>query len=461
MLILKQRITRKIVLLFTLTVIITSLVTYGVVQAITPTITIGVGTPVSTASYIIYQQGLRYYARNGLTGAIDYSSTNASYVFNTVLKLGGEIHVNKGIYYFTSPILVSDSNFILEGEGWGDIYNINNGNGTFLYKQFNGNYLIQITYSAVGLAPFTIRDLAITSNKTIYTGGGILINNAYVAEGWLLSNLRIRSFTLPCLNVSNAGKHTLKDIYASYSDSTPIYYYNVGDWQWYNVEADNGLTTNMAGAMLYSSIGQIIGGHFEGYYGLYIQAGIIQVIAAKIVATTNTGIYLNGASYSKIIGSAIHDVNQGNSATGYGIMNYHGNYITISGNDFFSSDNKMRYCIAESGGTPYVGNVYSGNSFYGYLAGPVLTAGWPDTQIYGNSGFRTENTGSQLNGTAHTFIIAHNLYNTPTGVWVSFNTSMITGWTWTSTSTTLTITVTGSGLPVSMICYWNVKFNPE
>jgi len=79
---------------------------------------------------------------------------------------------------------------------------------------------------------------------------------------------------------------------------------------------------------------------------------------------------------------------------------------------------------------------------------------------FGNviNGKPCENTGSALNATATTFSITHGLVGSPTGVWASFNTTEITGWTWTATSTQITITVVG--MTATRTCYWNVIYKP-
>jgi hypothetical protein len=75
-----------------------------------------------------------------------------------------------------------------------------------------------------------------------------------------------------------------------------------------------------------------------------------------------------------------------------------------------------------------------------------------------------QNSGSAVNATATTFLITHGLSGTPSyghgGVWCSFNTTAITGWTWTANSTTITVTFTGTNLPKVIACYWIAKYTP-
>jgi len=71
-----------------------------------------------TYSYVIWTDGTNYYAKNGSTGKIDYSGTNASTVIQNAinsLSAGGKIYIRKGIYTITNTITLSDG-ITLEGE---------------------------------------------------------------------------------------------------------------------------------------------------------------------------------------------------------------------------------------------------------------------------------------------------------------------------------------------------------
>jgi pectate lyase len=68
----------------------------------------------------------------------------------------------------------------------------------------------------------------------------------------------------------------------------------------------------------------------------------------------------------------------------------------------------------------------------------------------------TSNSGTAtISGTTVTF--NHELIKTPTGVWASFSSTAITGWTWTATSTQITITVTPTGV---YTVYWYAEYKP-
>jgi hypothetical protein len=80
------------------------------------------GSMVTEASYVIFTDGTNYYARNGLTGEIEFQSTNASYVINNVLTSltgGGEVVLKDGTYSLTSPIKITNSGVTLRGSSKG------------------------------------------------------------------------------------------------------------------------------------------------------------------------------------------------------------------------------------------------------------------------------------------------------------------------------------------------------
>ncbi len=70
--------------------------------------------PVQEASYIIWVDGSTYYAKNGITGKIDYSGPDAATVIqssidnlNTTTTMGGHIHILAGSYNITHTIHLS------------------------------------------------------------------------------------------------------------------------------------------------------------------------------------------------------------------------------------------------------------------------------------------------------------------------------------------------------------------
>ena len=71
-------------------------------------------------SYIIFTDGINYYARNGTTGQIDFSSTNASTVlqnvFNTITS-NSVVYIKSGTYNLSQDVTLSNKSLvIIKGE---------------------------------------------------------------------------------------------------------------------------------------------------------------------------------------------------------------------------------------------------------------------------------------------------------------------------------------------------------
>jgi len=105
--------------------------TYAATASLSFTTTIESGSMVETASYVVFRDGSTYFAKNGTTGAIDYSGTNASLLIQqTIDALSyGRIFFEPATYVMNSYItLTSNIEFcgvfgktILEGDTINDI----------------------------------------------------------------------------------------------------------------------------------------------------------------------------------------------------------------------------------------------------------------------------------------------------------------------------------------------------
>ncbi|MFA5365980.1 MAG: right-handed parallel beta-helix repeat-containing protein [Candidatus Bathyarchaeia archaeon] len=427
-------------------------------------------------SYVIRNVGGVYDAVNG-NGVLTYGGSsdaggidgdNAAAVIQAAINAtaDGTIYLKKGRYILTSPLTLVDKNIILAGDGWGRIYDSGNETGTILVKQYSdaAAYFITVTHTEDNIGVFSIRDLAILCDKTTYTGGGIYVNGAFINEGWELSNLRIRGFTLPCLKVEDAGKHTLRKLYVSLCDDFPIYYDGCGDWQWYDVEADIGGATDKAGAGLFSTTGQIIGGHFEGFRGIYAQASTLELLGAKIVATNRSGIYLSGCNWVTIMGCAIANPNRDNQASdGSGVTVYNSTYVHVLGNKIVdvSTPHYMRYAVQEVGAS-CLNNVYKDNIIEGNIAAPFSLQATDTIIENGNSGFRVSKSGVTTITGAHTSgNINHGLYDTPTGIHVTVTDNAddksVTYYLYGITSTKFTVDTLTDG---NYTIRWTAFYNP-
>jgi hypothetical protein len=92
----------------------------GLTVAQTGTITIEPNTFQTEASYVIFTDGTTIYARNGTTGAIDYSGTDASTVIQAAINAlasGGKIFIKAATYNVDSDIIIAYNKTVIEGEG--------------------------------------------------------------------------------------------------------------------------------------------------------------------------------------------------------------------------------------------------------------------------------------------------------------------------------------------------------
>jgi len=82
--------------------------------------------PVSTASYIVYTDGSKYYAKNGDTGVVEYSDADVAKVIQyavdrVVASGGGKIFIRRGVYNAYSQVWIKSAGrpvrVVIEGEG--------------------------------------------------------------------------------------------------------------------------------------------------------------------------------------------------------------------------------------------------------------------------------------------------------------------------------------------------------
>lgn len=118
---------------WTLTSLILGIVIGAVISyAASPSFTTYImsGSMTETASYLIFKDGVTYYAKNGVTGEIVYSGTNESAIIETVLAVmtdGGEIFFTAATHSLTAPIIITVDGITLRGEGISTILKVADG----------------------------------------------------------------------------------------------------------------------------------------------------------------------------------------------------------------------------------------------------------------------------------------------------------------------------------------------
>jgi hypothetical protein len=84
----------------------------------TPSTTPVFETPTDSFSYLVWVASGVYYAKSGLTGAIDYSSANASYVIQSSLDFGGTILLKNNAFFLDSALNFKVNATKLLGSGY-------------------------------------------------------------------------------------------------------------------------------------------------------------------------------------------------------------------------------------------------------------------------------------------------------------------------------------------------------
>jgi hypothetical protein len=400
-------------------------------------------------SYTVYYDGSQYNAKNN-TGHGEFNGTDASTVINSALDTlsdtGGKVFLKEGNYSITTPITITDAKeqIFLEGSG----------RGTILSLADNANcHVISIDNSGVSGEEDNgcyISNLYIYGNNAHNTGSidGIHVVSAEHPRIFMV-------WVLKCVNDGIYVDSICHSGFFSNIRSNNNGGYGLHLTSWFNTVTQCIADQNIRGGIEIGSYGTVtscrLGGAGDSETGIDAEGNNMLISSNNIDSFTN-GVYLAGSN------STITD-NLVFKCSSYGV------YLSGGTTDQKVFGNKIYDCVASIRlDTPTISHpIIMGNDWTG-CADPTVSA--TDPIILNNIGFdgtpwgKMENSGSATNATASTFNIGHGLIGTPTGVWASFSTAAVSGWTWTANSTTMTVTVAGTGLPSSMTVYWKAEYNP-
>jgi len=150
------------------------------------------GVREETASYIIFKVGTTYYAKNGETGEIEFSGTDAATVIQSAIDAigskGGKIFIKSGVYEISKPIKVNwDADQFISIQGEGEGYN-----RTILRLADGVNdHMFKVRQYSKGdhFEMFNVRLEGNRANQT--AGSGIYLGGTYKTR---LRNLHIADF---------------------------------------------------------------------------------------------------------------------------------------------------------------------------------------------------------------------------------------------------------------------------
>lgn len=127
----------------------------------------------STYDYVVFRDGTTVKARNGTSGAIDYTSEDASYVINSVIAKGSSIYIKQGTYTLSADIMVyNKKNAQIASDGAvlnctgrrivirGDNYTFSQYNSLSGFEVLDGTVRIEDSFKT------TITDMTIENSQT-------------------------------------------------------------------------------------------------------------------------------------------------------------------------------------------------------------------------------------------------------------------------------------------------------
>lgn len=377
--------------------------------------------PLEAASYIVDAVGSTYRLKNCTTGQIDFRSNDVGAVLNNAIGnvTYGLIHVKSGFYTVKTTINLKGQ-ITLEGDG---MYS------TQFILDNNANIDV-MRWAPSGTEQFLeLKDFAINGNKAQNTlGDGI----NFTGNTWDLTLYRVWIY-----NAAKDGMYVRNSAWGHRYFGFTIESCGLNG---YNA-TDNSNAASFFGCRFASNSGSGV--------DLGTSSWAKWFFSCEFDSNTLLGLMIRGGSSHQVIGGRVTS-NLGGGIQVWGTNHYFdGLYIASNtgyGIDIHGTSCQVQYC-----------------QFASNTVGPVSPGG-TTMIIHYNLGYITENDGSATNVTATVFSFAHGLTAGPSaghgGVWCSFSTTAVSGYTWIANATAINVTVTGTSLPATMTCYWKVEYVP-
>lgn len=479
------------------------------------TTTIETGSMIDRASYVIFKDGSTIFAKNGTTGAIDYSGTNASEIINNVISqvinIGGTILLKAGTYTLSNKIYIPASTkgsttktVNLIGETW---------SGTPIYirdidgipfastilepsSDYHGS-LIQLAQStdsnykgvSVKIENLVLSGIPISSPKASRQGSeNITMTDGEAGiKGWNIEQSIFRN-----LAIFNCyyGIYTST---GSASTSDNVIYENL--WFGYNrfhfiLDGQQYAITvrHVSGYLSYGTgfVFSVIDGLFtdigsnadsyelDSYpnstFHIYAKGtarfeNIVIQNSKDGVWSGKRGILIEVAGHGALL--TFHNiVIQG--VGGEAIQIIDTNYVnsTIRFTNIYGSAYYGQYAGGEGRNYGYGIKCHENNSYIyvedcdfsaNVFQPSINSTDYANFTIRNVKGFVTENSGTATISSSTNTVFNHGLASTPTFVSASFDVTGWTSWKWSATSTQITITVETSG---TYGVYWYAEYKP-
>lgn len=292
------------------------------------------GSMTDTVSYVIFKDGSTIYAKNGETGAIDYTSSNASLVIQYAVDNcpdGNEVRI-KATEYILSVTIEINHSIILSGEGDYNFIGAESTKGTKLKTTSNIN-LIEITGSGWGVNAangVTITQLSLWGNGNTSGGAGIYLDYA--------DQVRIKEVTSENNTYGLYGKRVdacyIADCWFCNTNSYGIYM----EEPYFTKIVHNEISDNSKSGIAIvrpsaerSYVRIIDNGLKDNYeYGMYLVNLTSLYVGANFIHSSGwSGIYMHWVSTSMFIGNVItENVQSGINMSDSDSNIFDGNFIS-------------------------------------------------------------------------------------------------------------------------------------
>jgi hypothetical protein len=413
--------------------------------------------PEQTASYIVFQDGSLTKMKNGTTGQIDASSTVDSDIINWAVGNGTSVFIKAGLYELDTDILLKNKTALI-GEYQATILKLKAG--------VTGKNIISLADDNVELTYVGYLTLDGNNGNVFGTSNGILYTQIELTRTYSNTPLHRLEYLIIAHCKTNGlqiGDPSDTDLGGALETSiSNVFVWDVG-WDAFRFNAHDLLIDQCTGANAVNDGFHLQGGdprasNLKAYncltgFDIESTAGTFDNLIAEDCSgngfTINWGGNVLGSCVARYNGKTDQD-----QMSGF-VFGGDGDNCVLTGCKAYDSGGYQDYGVYLLSGAN--GNVITSNNLVGNVVAGLYDASGQTNKIYGNVGFVTENSGTATISSSTTVTFNHGLASTPMGVWASFNSTAVAGWTWTATTTQITITITPSG---TYKVYWMAEYKP-
>jgi len=390
-------------------------------------------SPDQAASYVIFidsDDENKIKARNGATGQIEFSGTDAATTINNAINAlsnGGMVLIRAGAYIINSTIQLNHHGVQLVGEGFSTYLLLNNNSNTHILK-INDN-----------CTRCVITDLRINGNwGNNATGHGIIVGTN--ANHCTIQ--RVYMENIPQMGIYGDGggsKLTISHVILSGAKTRGIYLLNWhSDTSIEYCSLGNGrelghpqMTDDVIYLGNYCSHMYIVGVDvFGGKFGInVVNSRDIVIVASNAHVNGGYGFWLQGTDTRNCIvaNNVVYESDQDNLGWGAGVVVSDGAHDNLIVNNILTNiggwpppytNNSQKYGVLESGsGTDY--NTIIGNNVRGNAIAGISKVG-SHTILKSGIGYVSENKGTATISNGNSSVnVSHGLAGTPSIVIVT------------------------------------------